>query len=101
VNDTAVQDLIEHRLEAMAARLLSDPGAWPAKSVLLRPATAEDVAADVDRPGLMARSDRPWARSKVDVQDVQDVQDVKDVSGENAAPARAPSRRNKPDIEDA
>jgi len=104
VNDTAVQDLIEHRLEAMAARLLSDPGAWPAKSVLLRPASAEDVAADVDRPGLMARADRPWARTKVDVQDVQDVQDVKDVkdvSGENATPARASSRRNKPDIEDA
>ena len=77
VGDTAVQDLIDHRLEALAAKLLSDPSAWPGKSVLLRPASAEDVAGDVDRQGLMGRADRPWTRSKGDVQDVQDVSESK------------------------
>ena len=89
VNDTAVQDLIEHRLDALAGRLLSDPSAWPAKSVLLRPATADDLAADMDRPGLMARPDRPWSRTKMDVQDVQEVQ------------PRPASRGPASDIEDA
>lgn len=77
VGDTAVQDLIDHRLEALAAKLLSDPSAWPAKSALLRPASAEDVAGDIDRQSLMGRADRPWTRSKGDVQDVQDVSESK------------------------
>ena len=82
VNDTAVQDLMDHRLEALASKLLSDPSAWPGKSVLLRPASAEDVAGDVDRQGLVGRADRPWTRSKVDVQDVQDVSESKpDIEG--------------------
>lgn len=75
VNDTAVQDLIEHRLEALASRLLSDASAWPAKSSLLRPASADDVAGDVDR--LISRPDRPWSRANLKTQDVQDVQDIK------------------------
>lgn len=83
VNDTAVQDLIEHRLEALAQRLLADPGAWPGKSVLLRPASAEDVAADVDRlvkradPRSDSRPDRTWSRANLLNPDVQDVQDIK------------------------
>lgn len=92
VNDTAVQDLMDHRLEALAAKLLSDPSAWPAKSVLLRPASADDVAGDVDRQGLMGRADRPWTRSNVEVQDVQDMSESK---------ARPVPRDLKPDIEDA
>lgn len=92
VGDTAVQDLIDHRLEALAAKLLSDPNAWPGKSVLLRPASAEDVAGDVDRQGLMGRADRPWARSKGDVQDVQDVSESK---------SRSATRDINPDSESA
>jgi len=36
VNDSVVEDLIEHRLEALAHRLLSDPQSWLAQSTLLQ-----------------------------------------------------------------
>lgn len=36
VNDSVVEDLIEHRLETLAHRLLSDPQSWIAQSTLLR-----------------------------------------------------------------
>lgn len=37
VNDSLVEDLIEHRLETLAQKLLDDPQAWPSHSSLLRP----------------------------------------------------------------
>ncbi|MEY4258916.1 MAG: hypothetical protein RJA56_1817, partial [Pseudomonadota bacterium] len=37
VNDTVVEDLIEHRLEALARRVLAQPDAWLQQSTLMNP----------------------------------------------------------------
>jgi len=48
MNDTVVDDLIEHRLEAMARQLLGDAGAAQALPRLLAPALGMGDAAEVD-----------------------------------------------------
>ena len=65
VNDTVVEDLIEHRLEALARRVLAQPEAWLQQSTLMNP-----VAAPTPR----------WAAapSKPVISDVQDVEDLRD-----------------------
>lgn len=61
--DTAVQDLIDHRLEALARKVLSDPQAWLSRSTLLHDVV--DAMPD-DTPG------RNWQRSDNDITDVSD-----------------------------
>jgi len=61
VNDTVVQDLIEHRLEPLARRLLQQPEAWLQKSNLLHPQRVEASDAGM--------STREWGNRVVDVQD--------------------------------
>ena len=41
LNDTLVDDLIDHRLQALAAQLLAQPQAWAARSALRPSALAE------------------------------------------------------------
>ena len=64
VQDSVVQDLIEHRLEPLARRLLAQPEAWMQKSSLSRD-TVEAMPADTPR--------RDWQRPSTQVVDVQDV----------------------------
>lgn len=61
VNDTVVQDLIEHRLEPLARRLLQQPEAWLQKSTLLHPQRIEASDAGM--------STREWGNRVIDVQD--------------------------------
>lgn len=61
VNDTVVQDLIEHRLEPLARRLLQQPDAWLQKSTLLHPQRVEASDAGM--------STREWGNRVIDVQD--------------------------------
>lgn len=61
VNDTVVQDLIEHRLEPLARRLLQQPEAWLQKSTLLHPQRVEASDAGM--------STREWGNRVIDVQD--------------------------------
>lgn len=65
VNDAVVEDLIEHRLEALARRVLAQPDAWLEQSTLMNP-----VAAPTPR----------WASpaSKPVVSEVEDVEDLND-----------------------
>ncbi len=63
VQDTVVQDLIEHRLEPLARRLLAQPEAWMQKSSLVKD-TVEAMPADTPR--------RDWQRQTPDVVDVLD-----------------------------
>lgn len=65
VNDAVVEDLIEHRLEALARRVLAQPDAWLEQSTLMNP-----VAAPTPR----------WASpaSKPVVREVEDVEDLND-----------------------
>lgn len=61
VNDTIVQDLIEHRLEPLARRLLSEPDAWIHRSTLL--AKEKLDVSEVTVP------QRDWGQNRVDVED--------------------------------
>lgn len=63
VDDTVVQDLIEHRLEPLVRRLLSQPEAWINRSVLLGKDTLE--VSEVKVPA------RDWGRPLPDVQDTE------------------------------
>jgi flagellar biosynthesis/type III secretory pathway protein FliH len=65
VNDTVVEDLIEHRLEALARRVLAQPDAWLKQSSLMHP-----VSPVTPR----------WAKpeSKPTVTEVEDVQDLRE-----------------------
>lgn len=65
VNDTVVEDLIEHRLEALARRVLAQPDAWLKQSSLMHP-----VSPVTPR----------WAKpeSKPTVSEVEDVQDLRE-----------------------
>lgn len=67
VNDTVVEDLIEHRLEALARRVLAQPDAWLKQSSLMHP-----ISPVTPR----------WAAapSKPVINDVQDVEDIRDDS---------------------
>ncbi len=62
VNESTVQDLIEHRLEAMARKLLKDPDAWLQQSALLHP----EQATAVEEQDAM----RQWTRRTMEVEDV-------------------------------
>lgn len=64
VQDTVVQDLIEHRLEPLARRLLTQPDAWMQKSSLVKD-TVEAMPADTPR--------REWNHHISDVADVVDI----------------------------
>lgn len=74
LNESAVQDLIEHRLEVMARKLLQKPESWLQHSTLLHP----DKVAPMEAP-----PSRNWSRSTMEVHDAQ----VKEVplSDEGAA----------------
>lgn len=63
VDDTVVQDLIEHRLEPLVRRLLNQPEAWINRSVLLSKDTLE--VSEVNVPA------RDWGRPLPDVQDTE------------------------------
>ncbi len=65
VQDTVVQDLIEHRLEPLARRLLAQPEAWMQKSSLVKD-TVDAMPADTPR--------RDWSRQTPDVADVVDIE---------------------------
>ena len=62
INETVVQDLIEHRLEAMARKLLKSPEAWLEQSALLHP---DKVSAVEEQDGM-----RQWSRRSLEVEDV-------------------------------
>lgn len=61
VQDTVVQDLIEHRLEPLVRRLLAEPDAWLQRSALVGKLAAEALPEDAPR--------RQWSQQVVDVQD--------------------------------
>ena len=61
-NDTVVQDLIEHRLEPLARRLLAQPEAWLQQSSLVKD-QAEAMPSDTPS--------RDWNRQVIDVQDTE------------------------------
>lgn len=61
VHESVVQDLIEHRLEAMASQLLRDPSSWLQHSTLVHP---QKVAQTPEQEGVPK-----WARSATDVED--------------------------------
>jgi flagellar biosynthesis/type III secretory pathway protein FliH len=65
VNDTVVEDLIEHRMEALARRVLAKPEAWMKQSSLMHP-----VSPVTPR----------WAKpeNKPTVSEVEDVQDLRE-----------------------
>lgn len=63
VNDTVVQDLIEHRLEPLVRRLLNQPEAWINRSALLSKEKIE--VSEVSLPS------RDWGRPLPDVQDTE------------------------------
>ena len=62
INESMVQDLIEHRLEPMARKLLKEPDAWLQQSTLLHP----DKVTEVDEQEAM----RKWTRRTQEVEDV-------------------------------
>lgn len=76
VQDTVVQDLIEHRLEPLARRLLVQPEAWMQKSGLVRD-TVEAMPADTPR--------RDWSRQAPEMAEVVDVVDSHDAPHSHAA----------------
>jgi len=79
INESVVQDLIEHRLEAMARQLLKEPDAWLQQSALLHPSQAVPV----DESDSL----RQWPRRTVDVED--------------ATPKSAAPQNQRPPSEDA
>lgn len=79
INESVVQDLIEHRLEAMARQLLKEPDAWLQQSALLHPSQAVPV----DESDSL----RQWPRRTVDVED--------------ATPKSAAPQDQRPPSEDA
>lgn len=62
VQDTVVQDLIEHRLEPLARRLLVQPEAWMQQSSLIKD---QPQAMPADTPS------REWNRQVIDVEDTE------------------------------
>ena len=62
VQDSVVQDLIEHRLEPLARRLLAQPETWMHQSSLVKE-QAQAMPADTPK--------RDWNRQVIDVQDTE------------------------------
>ena len=75
LNETVVQDLIEHRIESMARQLLQQPDAWMQHSALLHP--------DQATPMPQSPHARPWQRQATEVQDAE----VKDLPPDPEASA--------------
>jgi flagellar biosynthesis/type III secretory pathway protein FliH len=69
VQDTLVQDLIEHRLEPLARKILSDPDNWLQRSTLLHDLV--DAMPDESSP-------RTWSRTSDDIVDMPGEPDPKD-----------------------
>ncbi len=61
VHDTEIQDFIEHRLEALARRILGEPAAWLQKSKLLHPHEVEPLPESTPK--------RNWFASAPDIHD--------------------------------
>jgi len=74
LNESVVQDLIEHRIEAMARQLLQEPEAWLQHSALLHP--------DKAQPMPSPTSKRNWTHNTQDVHDAE----VRDIGPEEGAP---------------
>ncbi len=73
--DTAVEDLLDSRLEAMANLLLREPQAWLSKSPLLQPRPAElGLGGDIGRSR--------WAGRVVDTVDVEPVAAERDIGAD-------------------
>jgi hypothetical protein len=74
VQDTVVQDLIEHRLEPLARRLLAQPEAWMQSSGLVQ-----------DKVDALPENTpkRDWDRQVIDVQD----SDIKNADPNGDGPA--------------
>jgi hypothetical protein len=73
VNDTVVEDLIEHRLEALARRVLAQPDAWLKQSSLMHPVSP-----------VTPRWAKPESKPTVtEVEDVQDLRESKPVIDEH------------------
>lgn len=66
VNDTEIQDLIEHRIENMARKLLKQPEAWLQQSTLIHPEKATPAEAVEAAETIPA-----WARPAADVHEVE------------------------------
>lgn len=62
VQDSVVQDLIEHRLEPLARRLLAQPEAWMQQSSLVKE-QAQAMPADTPK--------RDWNRQVIDIEDTE------------------------------
>ena len=71
-NDTEIQDLIEHRVENMARKLLKQPEAWLQQSALIHPEKASPVEVVETTETIPA-----WARPAADVHEV-DVKEIAD-----------------------
>ena len=74
LNESVVQDLIEHRVEALARQLLQEPESWMQHSALLHPDKATPVGAQPIQ--------RSWARAGLDVHDAE----VKPLPGTDEEP---------------
>jgi len=86
LNETVVQDLIEHRVEAMARKLLQKPEAWLQQSHLLHP--------DKVSPVEDAQPMRNWSRQPLPVQDAE----VKDAAVSAPPASEEPgATHNRPD----
>ena len=72
VQDTLVQDLIEHRLEPLARKILSDPENWLQRSTLLHDLI--DAMPDDSSP-------RTWSSKDEDIVDMPEPSDLKDLKG--------------------
>lgn len=84
VNDTVVEDLIEHRLEALARRVLAQPDAWLQQSTLMNPVSAAT-------PRWASPPSKPKVSEVEDVQDLQDLQGPQDPQDPMEAPREGPA----------
>ena len=75
LNESVVQDLIEHRIEAMARQLLQQPESWMQHSALLHPDKAQPVPSPTSK--------RNWTNNTQDVHDAE----VRDIGPEEGTPA--------------
>ena len=85
-NDTEIQDLIEHRVENMARKLLRQPEAWLQNSSLIHPDKAPSAEAAETPETIPA-----WARPATEVHEVEVKEIVEEVQAtavqaENAIP---------------
>ena len=88
VHDTEIQDFIEHRLEALARRVLGEPGAWLKKSSLLHPHEVEPMPDNAPK--------RNWYQGTPDIHDA--AAKVSSASEDSAGP---PSAGDSPSPEPA